>query len=224
MAFQLGRKSIEKAFDLLGQYAADRGLVIDIAIYGGSCLILATDIRNASGDVDAVFLSHRTDVYELAEQVAADLNMPNNWLNEGVKRLAPPAGNPAPNLFPFGDYPRDTSTATGLRVYLPTPEYMLAMKIFANRADDDFGKTQQDQNDALALMRITKLTKKEQLIELLKQCYPQVPGLVTADKPIARISAKIETLIDAYNSSPNQPIPAWNAGRGRPTGNDPRTR
>jgi hypothetical protein len=39
----------------------------------GSCLILASDIRNASGDVDAVFLVGGKAVREIADQVAAQL-------------------------------------------------------------------------------------------------------------------------------------------------------
>jgi len=220
MQFRLTRQSIEAAFDLLGTYAAEKGLAIEIAVYGGSCLILATDIRLASGDVDAVYLSDRAEVASLAAKVAQRLKMPDNWLNEAVKRMAPPAGNPSPTLLPFGDYPRDTSTGIGLRVYLPTPEYMLAMKILANRHDDDAAKIQQDQNDAIALMQITGIKTREGLTDLLRQCYPQLPGLMRENGPMPRIDAKIETLIDAYEADPNRPVPAWNAGRGSPTRSD----
>lgn len=36
---------IERAFDTMGQMAAERGLVVDIAVYGESCLILAAPLR-----------------------------------------------------------------------------------------------------------------------------------------------------------------------------------
>lgn len=62
MATELTRALIEQAFDLKGTMAAKRGLVIEIAVYGGSCLVLASDIRNASADVDAVFLTNRSAV------------------------------------------------------------------------------------------------------------------------------------------------------------------
>lgn len=57
MPAELTKETIERAFDAMGQMAAERGLVFDIAVYGGSCLVLASDIRNASVDVDAVFLT-----------------------------------------------------------------------------------------------------------------------------------------------------------------------
>ena len=88
MQFELTRELIEQAFDLLGEYASQQGIVIEIAVYGGSCLMLASDIRNASGDVDAVFLSNRSQISSLSRRVASQLGMPDNWLNEGVRRLA----------------------------------------------------------------------------------------------------------------------------------------
>ena len=66
MATELTRESIERAFNAMGAIAADRGLTIEIAVYGGSCLILASDIRHASGDVDAVFLSDHRVVRQIA--------------------------------------------------------------------------------------------------------------------------------------------------------------
>ncbi len=221
MQFELTKERIEQAFDLMGEYAAAQGIVIEIAVYGGSCLMLASDIRNASGDVDAVFLSNRSQIATLSDRVAAKLGMPKNWLNEGVRSLAPPIGNPHPTLLPYGDYPRTTSTGVGLRVHLPTPEYMLAMKILSNRLDDDTPKIQQDDRDAVSLMKITNITTKDALISLLRQCYPQLPGLIENDTLKPRINAKIETLIDAFTSNVDKPSPTWNAARGRPVRNDP---
>jgi len=133
MQVQLTKEIIEQAFDEMGRLAADRGITIEIAVYGGSCLILASDIRSASADVDAVFLVGGKDVSEIADQVAARLGLPDNWINESVKRVAPPPGDPQPNLILAGEYPRAPNSIVGLRVHLPTPAYMLAMKILANR-------------------------------------------------------------------------------------------
>ena len=58
--------------------------------------------------------------------------------------MAPPVGSPQPTLLPFGDYPTGSKTAVGLRVLLPTPRYMLAMKLLANRLADDLDKIRSD--------------------------------------------------------------------------------
>jgi hypothetical protein len=213
---QLTKEIIERAFDAMGRMAAARGLVVEIAVYGGSCLVLASDIRNASVDVDAVFLNERNAVRYIADAVARRMGLPLDWINEAVRQAAPPRGNPEPNLLPFGDYPRSGDSAVGLRVHLPTPAYLLAMKVLANRPTDDRAKIQSDQQDALALMKITGISSREALVGLLRECYPHVPGIVEPTLSV-RIGAKIDTLLDAYGRSNEHPDPTWNAGRGRAT-------
>ncbi len=160
MKVELTKEIIEQAFGEMGEIAAARGLMIEIAVYGGSCLILASDIRNASGDVDAVFLSDNNVVREIATEVAKRLGLPDDWINEGVRRMAPPPGNPQPNLMPFGDYPANSEAAVGLRVLLPSPRYLLAMKILANRLADDVDKTRTDLGDAVGPMKVTGISTR----------------------------------------------------------------
>jgi hypothetical protein len=168
----------------------------DIAVFGGSCLILASDIRGASGDVDAVFLAGGPAVYEISAQVAREMGLTDDWLNEGVKHYAYPPGNPGPNILPFDDYPRDGTSAVGLRVFLPMPQYMLAMKMLANRFEDDIDKIKSDIADAVGLMKVAKITTKEALVALMKECYPG---------------------IHAYANAIEEPDPTWNAGTGPAT-------
>jgi hypothetical protein len=216
MQTELTKEIIERAFDEMGALSAARGITVEIAVYGGSCLILASDIRSASGDVDAVFLVGGKAVREIADAVSAHLGLPLDWINEGVKRMAPPPGDPQPNLILAGEYPRAPNSIVGLRVHLPTPAYMLAMKILANRVVEDTDKIESDLNDAVGLMKVTKFSTEQQLADLLKECYPNLPGiLVPTMSP--RIKAKIETLLDAYRSAENQPDPTWHAGTGPAT-------
>jgi len=216
MPTELTQEVIEKAFDEVGQLAAERGIVVEIAVYGGSCLILASDIRNASGDVDGVFLVEGKAAREIADQVAARLGLPGDWINEGVKRMAPPPGDPQPNLILAGEYPRTPNSIVGLRVHLPTPAYMLAMKILANRLVADTEKIESDLKDAVALMKVSKLTTEQQLVDLLNECYPNLPGIaVPTVHP--RIKVKIDTLLDEYRRTENEPDPTWHAGTGPAT-------
>jgi hypothetical protein len=216
MQTEFTRELIEQAFDEMGALAAARGITIEIAVYGGSCLILASDIRNASGDVDAVFLAGGAAVREIADAVAARLNLPTDWINEGVKRMAPPPGDPQPNLMLSGEYPRVPNSIVGLRVHLPPPAYVLAMKILANRGPEDTEKIEIDLNDAVALMKVTKLTTEQHLVDLLKECYPNLPGIVLPTVN-PRIRTKFEILLDAYRKAESEPDPTWHAGTGPAT-------
>lgn len=216
MAIELTKDLIERAFDVMGQMAAERGLVIEIAVYGGSSLILASDIRGTSGDVDAVFLNEGRTVRQLADDVALRLGLPLDWISEAVTRMAPPIGNPEPNLLPFGEYPRVRNFPVGLRVFLPTPAYLLAMKILANRLVDDVDKVQLDLDDAVSLMKVTKISTREALEALMAECYPNLPGFAGTALN-ARINAKLDALMDAYARSAAAPDPTWHVGRGPAT-------
>jgi hypothetical protein len=50
----LDRSEIERGFARLGAFAAADGIVIDLAVYGGSAIALAWGFRVATRDVDAV--------------------------------------------------------------------------------------------------------------------------------------------------------------------------
>ena len=132
------------------------------------------------------------------------------------KRMAPPPGDPQPNLILAGEYPRVPNSIVGLRVHLPTPAYMLAMKILANRVVEDTEKIESDLNDAVALMKVTKLATEHQLVDLLKECYPNLPGIVVPTVN-PRIKAKIETLLDAYQNAEGEGDPTWHAATGPAT-------
>jgi len=216
MRLALTKERIEQAFDLMGRMAAERALVIEIAVYGGSCLILASNIRVSSADVDAVFLSDGKTVREIADAVGLRLGIGQDWINEAVRQSAPPRGNPRPNLLPFGEFPRSGDAAVGLRVYLPTPAYMRAMKLLANRLEDDFEKIETDQADAVALMKVTGIDTREALLELLKECYSKIVGIVEPSVH-PRIAAKLDALMDAYAEAGADVDPTWNAGRGPAT-------
>jgi hypothetical protein len=80
----------------------------------------------------------------------------------------------------FATYPDEINP--GLRVYVPTAEYMLAMKLMALRVDATDGK---DLDDVLNLLRIVGLQEKSALVEFAAQFYPE-----------ARISGKLRLGLD----------------------------
>ena len=123
------RQSFERALHELGRRAHAEGKTIEIAIYGGSALMLTYDWRLATRDVDAVFDADRETVRRLAGAIAAERGWDPDWLNDGVKGFLSGADRESKRL--FATYPSEDEA--GLRVMLACPRYLFAMKCRAMR-------------------------------------------------------------------------------------------
>ena len=79
------RQSLQQASHEVGRRAYAQSKSIEIAIDGGSALILTYDWRIATRDVDAVFEADRQTVRRLAAEITDDIGWDRDWLNDGVK-------------------------------------------------------------------------------------------------------------------------------------------
>jgi hypothetical protein len=132
----------------LGQLTPDAGRVIDVAVYGGSCLMLVSNFRIATADVDAVAAVDQGFLDTAAQAVATRRGWPRDWLNDGVRTYLSPQVEGFAQHALFRTYPNEQ--APGLRVFVPTAEYMLAMKLMALRIDPATDRN--DREDILNLM------------------------------------------------------------------------
>jgi hypothetical protein len=174
------KTELSDALSELGQYCVNAGKIIDIALYGGSCLILVSNFRVSSEDIDAVALEDQAFIDEASAKIADARGWPADWLNDGVRTYLSPAveGHEAHEL--FATYPNESNP--GLRVYVPTAEYMLAMKLMALRIGPSGGK---DFDDIINLMQVVGLDDKKKVIGFASKFYPE-----------ARISRKLRLAID----------------------------
>jgi hypothetical protein len=131
-----------------------RGVKGELCLYGGAVMCLAYDARPATKDVDAVFVPTR-EMREAAAAVARDEDLPPDWLNDGVKGFVVPHAKRA-----LLDLP-------SLKVFVPEPDYLLAMKALAARVDAT------DRDDVRYLIRMLGLTAPDQVFDILKHYYPQ---------------------------------------------------
>jgi hypothetical protein len=142
----LTRESLEDAFRTLGVKARAADKVIEIAVYGGSALVLTLPGRVATKDVDAVFQNDPAWLRATAAAFAEERGWPPDWLNDGVKGwLSHHDGDPEAKQL-FKTYPSEDEP--GLRVFVASPHYLFAMKCMAMRiggADET-----QDRSEALA--------------------------------------------------------------------------
>jgi hypothetical protein len=119
-------------------------------------------------------------VNEAARVIAARRGWPTNWLDDGVRTYLSPAAKDRQAHELFKTYPSEARP--GLRVYVPTPEYMLAMKLMALRIEPIEGK---DLEDILSLMQVAGLQDRMDIVEFAAQFYPE-----------ARISGKLRLALD----------------------------
>jgi Nucleotidyltransferase of unknown function (DUF6036) len=158
----LDRAGIEEAFRRLGDRLARRGVIADIYVFGGAAMALAYDARRATRDIDAVFQPHGA-VVEEARAVAAELGLPQWWLNEQASVYVARGDDvDAATVF---DHP-------GLRVAAASPRHLLAMKVLAAR--------RRDAEDIQVLVGKLGLHSVEQVLEVSTQVFPdeEVPARV----------------------------------------------
>lgn len=126
----------------------------EVCLYGGAVMCLVYDARPATKDVDAVFEPVRY-VRKAAGRIAAAHGLRKDWLNYAVKMFLVPHER------------RILFDMTHLKVYVPAPDYLLAMKTLAARANTP------DRSDLELLIERLKLQSPEQVLEIVKHYYPR---------------------------------------------------
>jgi hypothetical protein len=85
---RLTREQIENALERLDAAVGRRGVRAQIYLVGGAVMCLVHDVRASTKDVDAWF-TEPTAVREAAREVAAELGLPDDWLNDAAKAFVP---------------------------------------------------------------------------------------------------------------------------------------
>jgi hypothetical protein len=172
MATAFDRDALLEAFDDIGRAAVAAGTRLQIAVYGGSALMLASNFRFATEDVDIAEIGGEWPDWlsDVAAKIAAEHGWGDDWLNDGVAfHLSRLASDTADHL-EFGTFPRDSSTP-GLVVSVPTAEYLLALKLKAMRVTDAIrGDT--ERLDILNLMQVVGIESVDQAIAVLGKYFP----------------------------------------------------
>ncbi|MGD0557975.1 MAG: DUF6036 family nucleotidyltransferase [Streptosporangiaceae bacterium] len=150
----LGREDIRALLDDLSDELAARGARAELFLVGGAALAVAYDATRATRDLDAVFIPSDV-VREAATVVAEREGLADDWLNDAVKGFLP---GPDPNAQRF--YSSDS-----LIVDVASPRYLLAMKLFAARAEIDA-------DDIILLYRQLGFTTVDEGLNLVEQAYP----------------------------------------------------
>jgi hypothetical protein len=167
-----GRDALLDAFDRIGRAAVLAGTQLRIAVYGGSALMLASNFRFATEDVDVSELVRPLPAWLTAvlHEIARENHWHDDWFNDGVVFHLSSLADRAADHLEFGTFPRD-GTPPGLLVSVPSAEYLLALKLKAARVMDPLrGET--ERLDILNLMKVLGISTAEQAIALLGRYFP----------------------------------------------------
>lgn len=180
MAAAFDRDQLLAAFDRLGRRARDHRTRLEIAVYGGSALILASNFRFATEDVDAVTLDRDLPawLHEEVHQVALENGWSADWFNDAISFHLSPLADRAAAHVEFGTFPRDAEPV-GLVVHVPSAEYLLALKLKASRVADP-AKGDQELQDIANLIRAAGVRSIEDAIAILARYFPR--SAADADK------------------------------------------
>jgi hypothetical protein len=172
MAKQLNREALLDAFDRIGRAAVEAGTKLQIVVYGGSALMLASNFRFATEDVDIADIGGDWPKWltDVVAAIAVEKGWSDDWLNDGVVFHLSPLADRAKDHLEFGTFPRDSSPP-GLVVSVPTAEYLLALKLKAFRTQDTLrGDT--ERLDILNLMDVVGISTADQAIAVLGKYFP----------------------------------------------------
>jgi len=172
MAAAFDRDALLDAFDQIGRAAVKAGTKLQIAVYGGSALMLASNFRFATEDVDVSQLEHPLPDWLAAvvRDIAERNQWQDDWFNDGVAFHLSSLADRSIDHLEFGTFPRD-GTPPGLAVSVPSAEYLLALKLKAARILDPLrGET--ERLDILNLMQVVGIATVEDAITLLGKYFP----------------------------------------------------
>lgn len=153
-AEQVNAEEIKRYLTELNEELRSMDIKGEICLYGGAVMAIAYNARPDTDDVDAVFEPVR-HVRRAARLVAERNGLPIGWLNNAVE------------IFLARHERRILLNLSHLKIYLPPPDYLLAMKVLSARAET------MDQDDLRVLIRKLDLKTSAEIFAIVRGYYPR---------------------------------------------------
>ena len=151
---QVDRAEIVAYLEELNDELRLMDVVGEVCLYGGAVMCLVYQARPSTKDVDAIF--HPTSEFRQAvARVAKSHDLRPDWLNDAVKG------------FVVEHRQRIFLDLANLKVYVPEPDYLLAMKTLAARVEGT------DKDDVKFLIALLGITRAEDVFAILEKYYPR---------------------------------------------------
>jgi hypothetical protein len=142
----------------------------EVSLFGGAVMVLAFNARISTKDIDAVFQPVK-EIRNASHRIAERHGLKLDWMNHAVRMFV--VKHERELLFDLSH----------LRVTVPEPDYLLAMKVLALR------ELSEDENDASFLIEKLGLTTKEDVLRIVADYYPK-----------KEVSPRILVWLDGYFS------------------------
>jgi len=166
----LDAATISEALRRLNARLAARGERAELFLVGGAVMCLVHQVRPATKDVDAWFSNPRV-VGAAACEVAAEMGLPNDWLNDAAKAYVPPnAGY------------ESWQALSHLAVSTIDASTLLAMKCAAAR-------TAEDSADISFLAELLGLHSSAEILRVVLEYFP-------AERLPVRVRLLLEEMFD----------------------------
>ena len=170
----MDREDIKRYLEVLNIELKNRNVQGEISIVGGAVMCLCYEARISTTDIDAIF-EPKMIIYECAKVVARNHNLSDDWLNDGVKGFLSSKGD-------FFEY----AEMSNLKIYVASPEYMLAMKCLSARLES-FNEFE----DIKFLLGYLKISTFEEAFAILKKFYP-------VDRYKVKIEYALREILESY--------------------------
>lgn len=140
--------------EVLDQELQENRLELTLNIYGGTVMMACYDARPATKDVDALFETSPV-IENILTGIAEIYGLNKNWINQDVKE---------PLKYVKQQNLKEVYKFKNLKVFAPSAEQMLAMKILSARPEP-----YRDFSDAEYLIEYLKLETLEQVLNIFDQ-------------------------------------------------------
>jgi hypothetical protein len=180
------RDQLLDALNEIGAAAVVAGTRLDIAMFGGSALMLASNFRFSTEDVDIAEIGRPWPDWlsAVVARIASQNGWPDDWLNDAVSIFLSPFARSERDFVFMGTFPRATEHA-GLRVFVPNARYMLALKLKALRVSK-YEKGTTDLADVASLLGVLDIKDVEEAIAVLTDFFPNSPADVDKARFVLR--------------------------------------
>jgi len=176
----MNRKQLLESLKRLGELLREQDIEGEILLTGGAVMCLVHSARGMTKDIDALY-EPKMIINKLARQIAIEMDLPANWLNDGVK-----------GYLTAGAQIQEFLVLDGLRILTVTPEYLLAMKLMAARHGE------KDIDDIHFLLNKLQIKTFEDAMDILSEHFP-------ADK----ILPKSQYVLEEYSMKMKTPKPVY---------------